>query len=134
MPIRQRVLGAVLSVMVCTPGFALAQGGGDHWRLHPPTQTSPSRGSTMQMEGMLQQMGGMLEHMAARLQAGPMTPEQTTQMGEVMGHIAEMLNTSYGMKGAETPQQILTMMEQMTAMHKRLMRVMALSQATPARK
>jgi hypothetical protein len=79
----------------------------------------------MQLEGMMQQMGGMMEHMAARLQAGPLTPDQTKQMSAVMGHIADMLNTSYGMQGAETPQQILTMLEQMTEMHKQLMSVMA---------
>ena len=79
----------------------------------------------MQMDGMLQQMSGMMEHIAARIQAGPMTPEQTKQMSEVMRHIADMINNAYGMRGAETPQQILNMMERMTEMHKRLMAVMA---------
>jgi hypothetical protein len=77
------------------------------------------------LDAMQQQMGGMLEHMADRIQAGPMTPEQTKQMSEVMRHIADMINNSYGMRGAETPQQILNMMERMTEMHKRLMAVMA---------
>jgi hypothetical protein len=82
------------------------------------------RGSAIQMDGMMQQMSGMMEHMADRIQAGPMTPEQTKQMSEVMRHIADMINNAYGMRGAETPQQILNMMERMTEMHKRLMAVM----------
>jgi tryptophanyl-tRNA synthetase len=88
----------------------------------------------MQMEGMMQQMGGMMEHMADRIQAGPMTPEQTKQMSEVMRHIADMINNSYGMRGAETPQQILNMMERMTEMHKRLMSVIAAPQLAPQQK
>ena len=133
MHVRQRVLGAVLVVLVLIPGFALAQGGGgNHWLLHDSRGRGPAdrgsameRGSAMQMDGMMQQMSGMMEHIAARIQAGPMTPEQTKQMSEVMRHIADMINNSYGMRGAETPQQILNMMERMTEMHKRLMAVMA---------
>ncbi len=79
----------------------------------------------MQLNGMMQQMGGMMEHMAARIQAGPLTSDQTKQMSAVMGHIAEMMNNLYGMKGEETPQQMLNMLERMTDMHKRLMVVLA---------
>src|SRR5713101_6652383 len=114
MGVRQRVLGVVLVVLVLTPGFALAQGATGHWLLHDSRGMGPGRGSAMQIEGMMQQMGGMMEHMADRIQAGPMTPEQTKQMSEVMRHIADMITNAYGMGDAETPQQILNMMERMT--------------------
>lgn len=128
MHIQQKALRAALLLLLSAPGFALAAGGGggsDHWRLHSTRPTLFEQGARMQLRGMMQQMGGMLEHMAARLQAGPLTSEQTKQMSEVMGHIAEMMNTLYGMQGEETPQQMLTMLERMTAMHKQLMVVLA---------
>ena len=64
----------------------------------------------MQIEGMMQQMGGMMEYMVDRIQAGSLTPEQTKQMGEMMGHIAEMTNhlasmMSGAVGGPEMPQQ-----------------------------
>ncbi len=125
MNIRQIAMRAALIILVGAPGFALAQGGGDHWRLHNTSPSSAERGSAMQLHGMMQQMGGMMEHMAARIQAGPLTSDQTKQMSAVMGHIAEMMNNLYGMKGEETPQQMLNMLERMTDMHKRLMVVLA---------
>ncbi|MGE3537337.1 MAG: hypothetical protein AB7N91_07855 [Candidatus Tectimicrobiota bacterium] len=125
MNIRQIAMRTVLMVLLGIPGVALAQGGGDHWRLHSTRPTLVEQGSRMQLQGMMLQMGGMMEHMAARLQVGAMTADQTKQMSEVMGHIAEMMNTLYGMKGEETPQQMLNMLERMTDMHKRLMVVLA---------
>ena len=45
MQMRQRVLSAVLVVLVWTPGFALAQGGGSsHWLLHDSRGRSPPIG------------------------------------------------------------------------------------------
>jgi hypothetical protein len=128
MHVRQIGIGVVLVVLVFTPGFPLAQGGGI-WRPQPPTpSSSPDRGSRMQMQGMMQQMGGMLDHMAARIQAGPVTPEQAKQMSEVMEHIAEMMSNRSWMTGEDTPRQMSDMLERMTEMHKRLMVIMA----TPA--
>ena len=125
MNVRRIVLGVVLVALAVTPGLALAQGPGPGMGMHGGMGSDS--GSTKEIQGMMQQMGGMMEHMADRIQAGPMTPEQTKQMSEVMRHIADMINNSYGMRGAETPQQILNMMERMTEMHKRLMAVMASS-------
>jgi hypothetical protein len=129
MHIRQIGIGVVLVVLVFTPGFPLAQGGGT-WRpsVIPPVTSGPDRGSRMQMQGMMQQMGGMLDHMAARIQAGPVTPEQAKQMSEVMEHIAEMMSNRSWMTGEDTPRQMSDMLERMTEMHKRLMVIMA----TPA--
>src|SRR4029453_3680765 len=90
--------------------------------------------------GMMQQMGGMMQHMADRIQIGPMTPEETKQMGEMMGQMADMMKKLWGMMGggmmsggmtssggqtgstmgADTPQQMQSMMERMTEMHNRL--------------
>ena len=123
MHIRQIGISAMLVVLVFTPGFALAQGGGA-WR-PPAVGSGPDRGSRMQMQGMMQQMGGMLDHMAARIQAGPITPEQAKQMSEVMGHIADMMNNRSWMTGDDTPRQMSDMLERMTEMHKRMMSIMA---------
>jgi hypothetical protein len=128
MQVRQRVLCAVLLVLVWTPGFALAQGATGHWLLHNP-QSSPDRGSTMQMQGLMQQMGGMMEHMAARVQAGPLTPEESKQMAELMRRITDMTNhLTWMMDGGtsvlDMSQQMATMTEQITEVHKRVMSLM----------
>jgi hypothetical protein len=94
----------------------------------------------MQMQGMMQQISGLMEHMAARIQAGPLTPEQATQMSEAMVNMADMMNhllwmSSGGTAGASgpggamtsanMPQQMTMMLERMTEMHKRMMAIMA---------
>lgn len=136
MQVRQIAISAVLIVMVCTAGVALAQGGSGHMQFHP----KPQRGSTMQMHGMMQQMSGMMEHMAARIQAGPLAPEQAKEMSEAMVHMSDMMNhlvwmISGGTAGssgpggavssADMPQQMTTMLERMTEIHKRMMTIMA---------
>lgn len=145
MHVRQIAMSAILIVLVCTPGFALAQGATGHWLLHDPKGQGPiwrskdwsgDAGSAMQIEGMMQQMGGMMEYMVDRIQAGSLTPEQTKQMGEMMGHIAEMTNhlasmMSGAVGGPEMPQQMATMLAQMTAMQKRMISLMAEPQSTP---
>ena len=146
MHVRRIAISAMLIVLVCTPGFALAQGGGpSHWLLHDPKGQGPAwrskdwkgdAGSAMQIEGMMQQMGGMMEYLVDRIQAGSLTPEQTKQMGEMMGHIAEMTNhlasmMSGAVGGPEMPQQMATMLAQMTAMQKRMINLMAEPQSTP---
>ena len=147
MYVRQIAISAMLIVLVCTPGFALAQGATGHWLLHDPRgqgsawrskDWSGDAGSTMQMQGMMQQMGGMMEYMVDRIQAGPLTPEQTRQMSEMMGQIADMTNhlasmMSGAVGGPEMPQQMATMLERMTEMHKRMISLMAEPQsASPA--
>jgi hypothetical protein len=51
-------------------------------------------------------MGGMMQHMSERIQAGPMTPEQTKQMGEMMGHMGEMMNKMSGMMTPHSLHQV----------------------------
>lgn len=138
MQVRRIAVCAVLIVVVCTSGIALAQGGGSstHWLQHP----RPERGSTLQMQGMMQQISGLMEHMAARIQAGPLTPEQATQMSEAMVNMADMMNhllwmisggtagasgPGGAMTSANMPQQMTMMLERMTEMHKRMMAIMA---------
>ena len=41
MYVRQIAIGAMLIVLVCTPGFALAQGATGHWLLHDPRGRVP---------------------------------------------------------------------------------------------
>ena len=95
MQVRQIVLSAVLVVLVGTPGFALAQGATGHWLLHDSRGRGPAdRGSTMQMQGLMQQMGGMMEYMAARVQAGPLTPEESKQMAELHKRVMSLIAAS----------------------------------------
>ena len=139
MQIRQIVLSALLVVLVWTPGFALAQGAAGHWLLHDSRGRGPAdrpdRGSTMQMQGLMQQMGGMMEHMAARVQAGPLTPEESKLMAELMQRITDMTNHLTWMMGGGTdvdmPQQMATMTEQLTEVHKRVMSLIAASMPAP---
>ena len=147
MYVRQVVISAMLMILVCTPGFALAQAQGatGHWLLHDPKGQGPAWkskdwsgnvGSAMQIEGMMQQMGGMMEYLVDRIQAGSLTPAQTKQMGEMMGHIAEMTNhlasmMSGAVGGPEMPQQMATMLERMTAMQKQMISLMAAPQSAP---
>lgn len=143
MQVRQIVLSAVLVVLVGTPGFALAQGGGpSHLLLHDSRGRGPAdrvdRGSTMQMQGLMQQMGGMMEHMAARVQAGPLTPEESKQMAELMQRITDMTShiawmMSGGTSVLDMSQQMATMTEQLTEAHKRVMSLMAASKPASAK-
>src|SRR5262245_32545475 len=145
MYVRQIAISAMLLVLVWTPEFALAQGATGHWLLHDPRgQSAPWRskdwsgdaGSAMQIEGMMQQMGGMMEHMAARVQAGPLTPEESKQMAELMQRITDMTSHIAWMMGGGTSvldmsQQMATMTEQITEAHKRVMSLMAASMPAP---
>ena len=89
----QRIMpSGVRGVLMVTPGFALARGGGgSHDWLLQPRSTSPDRGATGQRQGLIHQMGAMIEHRATQLQAGPVALEQTKQMREMRGHIAGMM-------------------------------------------
>jgi hypothetical protein len=86
----------------------------------------------MQMQGLMQQMGGMMEHMAARINAGPLTPEESKQMAELMRRITDMTNhLTWMMNGGtsvlDMSQQMATMTEQITEVHKRVMSLIAAS-------
>src|SRR5215813_5601971 len=138
MNVRRMIMVAILAGLMLVSGFALAQGPGH--RMGMREGMGPDSGSRMQMQGMMQQMGGMMQHMADRIQGGPMTPEDTKQMGEMMGQMADVRKklsgmvgggiTSGGMTsgggqaggtmGGDTPQQMQSMMERMTEMHKRM--------------
>ena len=145
MYVRQIAISATLFILVCSPGFVLAQGATGHWLLHDPKGQGPAwrskdwkgdSGSAMQIEGMMQQMGGMMEYIVDRIQAGSLTPEQTKQMGEMMGHIAEMTNhlasmMSGAVGGPEMPQQMATMLARMTEMQKQMISLMAAPQSAP---
>jgi hypothetical protein len=135
MQFRQIVLSAALVVLVWMPGFVLAQGATGHWLFHNP-RPSPDRGSTMQMQGLMQQMGGMMEHMADRINAGPLTPEESKKMAELMRRITDMTNhltwmMSGGTSVLDMSQQMATMTEQITEAHKRVMSLMAASKPAP---
>ena len=120
----------VMAIYLLAPGFALAQGGGGgHLQFHGTP--SPERGSMREIHGMMSQMGGMMEHMVDHIQTGPMTPEHTKQMGEMMGHMASMMQKLADMKSADVPQQMVPMMEQMTTMYKRMLGMMAAPQPAP---
>src|SRR5438128_11516530 len=87
---RRMMMVAVMTMLIIAPGFALAQGPGRQMGMRGGM--GPDSGSMMQMQGMMQQMGGTMQHMAERIQAGPMTPEQTHQMGEMRGERDEKTN------------------------------------------
>ena len=77
-----------------------------------------------------------MEHMAARIQAGPLTPEESKLMAELMQRITDMTNQLTWMMGGGTsvidmPQQMATMTEQLTEVHKRVMGLIAASMPAP---
>ena len=78
----------------------------------------------------------MMEHMAARIQAGPLPPEESKLMAELMQRITDMTNHLTWMMGGGTsvidmPQQMATMTEQLTEVHKRVMSLIAASMPAP---
>ena len=126
----------LMTLLLLAPSYVLAQEHG-----HRPGSEGAA---TKQIQGMIQQMGGMMEHMVDRIESGPMTSEHTKQMGDMMGHRAEMMHKLGGMMdnatagagkpgsalmGPEMSQQMTTMMERMTDMHKRMMGMMPTSAA-----
>ena len=114
MQIRQRVLSAVLVVLIWTPGLALAQGAAGPLALPRIRDQAADRGSTMQMQGLMQQMGGMMEHMAERVKAGPLTPEESKLMAELMQRITDMNNHIAWMMAGGT--SVMDMSQQMATM------------------
>jgi hypothetical protein len=71
-----------------------------------------------------------------------MTPEQTRQMSEMMGQIADMMNKLSGTlgggmmgpggtRGTDMAKQMSDMMEQMTQMHRHMEGIMAAPQSVP---
>ena len=144
MNVRRIVMGAVLAVLALSPVCALAQGRGH--RMGTRSGIGHERGSMMQMEGMMQQMGGIMQQMAERIKAGPMPPDQTLQMSEMMGQMAVMMNKMPGMMGGggagsggqsggmpsfDTPTQLGGMMERLTEMQKRMATLLVPPQPAP---
>ena len=97
MNVRRMMMVVVLTGLGLAPVLAAAQGPGHQMGMRGGM--GPDSGSRMQMQGMMQQMGGMMQHMADRIQVGPITPEETKQMGEMMGQMADMMNKLSGMMG-----------------------------------
>ena len=100
--------------------------------------------SVLHMEGMLQQMGGIMQQMAERIKAGPMPPDQTLHLSEMMGQMAVMMNKMPGMMGggrasstgqpsgmssADTATPFGDMRERLTEMQKRLAARLAVPQS-----
>ncbi len=97
MHVRWMIIGAVLVVLAVSPLVALAQGRGH--RMGPRGSMGHESGSVTQMEGTVQQMGDIMQQMAERIKAGPMTPDQTLQMSEMMEQMAIMMHKMPGMMG-----------------------------------
>jgi len=92
---RCMMMVAVMTMLIIAPGYALAQGPGHQMGMRGGM--GPDSGSKMQMQGMMQQMGGMMQHMSDRIQVGPITPEETKQVGEMMAQMADMKYNLTGM-------------------------------------
>ncbi|HEY7493564.1 MAG TPA: hypothetical protein VIH59_20950 [Candidatus Tectomicrobia bacterium] len=136
MNVQRVVRVVVLTMLMLTPVFATAQQMGPGREMGMHGGMGAESGAMRQMQGMIHQMGGMLAHMVDRIEAGPVTPDETKQMGEMLGQMADMMNKlsgmmsgsmtgpsgqSGGMMGSDMLQQMLGMLERMTEMHKRMM-------------
>ena len=119
MYVRQIVIGAILAVLVSSPGFALAQG--RNRRMGMGDSMSHDRGSMRQIEPLMQQMGGLMQQMAERIKAGPLTPDQTLQLSAMMEQLATMMTRlASGTPGSDTATQLDGMMTRMAEMQKGL--------------
>ena len=119
-----------LTMSLIAPGVVLAQGGASgHMQLH--ATPSYERGAMREMHGMMSQIGGMMANMVEHMQTSPMTPEHTKQMGDMMGHMASMMQKMADMQSTDVPQHMVPMMEQMTTMQKQMMGMMAAPQPAP---
>ena len=119
MYVRQIVIGAILAVLVSSPGFALAQG--RNRRMGMGDSMGHEKGSMKQIEPLMQQMGELMQQMAERIKAGPLTPDQTLQLSTMMEQLATMMTRlSRGSLGSDTATQLDGMMTRMTEMQKGL--------------
>jgi hypothetical protein len=132
MYVRQIVIGAILAVLVSSPGFALAQGRSR--RMGMGDGMGHDKGSMKQIEPLMQQMGEIMQQMAERIKAGPLTPDQTLQLSTMMEQLATMITRlSRGSLGSETTTQLDGMLTRMTEMQQGLARLkVGPSTAAPA--
>ena len=122
MYVRRIVIGAILAVLVSSPGFALAQGRSR--RMGMGDSMGHDQGSMKQIEPLLQQMGGLMQQMAERIKAGPLTPDQTLQLSAMMEQLATMMTRlASGTLGSDTATQLDGMMARLTEMQKGLARL-----------
>ncbi len=119
MDVRRIMIGAMLAVLVSSPGFALAQGRGR--RMGMGDSMGHDRGAVKQIEPLMQQMGGLMQQMAERIKAGPLTPDQTLQLSAMMEQLATMMTRlASGTLGSDTATQLDGMMARLTEMQKGL--------------
>ena len=101
MDVRRIMIGAMLAVLVSSPGFALAQGRGR--RMGMGDSMGHDRGAVKQIEPLMQQMGGLMQQMAERIKAGPLTPDQALHLSGMMEQMATMMSKmAAGIPGADT--------------------------------
>ena len=123
MYVRRIVIGAILAVLVSSPGFALAQGRSR--RMGMGDGMGHDKGSTKQLEPLMQQMGGLMQQIAERIKAGPLTPDQTLQLSTMVEQLATMMTKlGGGMLGSDTATQLDGMMARLTEMQKGLAALM----------
>src|SRR6266702_8080880 len=89
MDVRRIMIGAMLAVLVSSPGFALAQGRGR--RMGMGDSMGHDRGAVKQIEPLMQQMGGLMQQMAERIKAGPLTPDQALHLSGMMEQMATIM-------------------------------------------
>ena len=123
MDVRRIMIGAILAVLVSSPGFALAQGRGR--RMGMGDSMGHDKGAMKQIEPLMQQMGGLTQQMAERIKAGPLTPDQTLQLSTMMEQLATMMTRlASGTLGSDTATQLDGMMARLTEMQKGLAALM----------
>lgn len=119
MDVRRIMIGAILAVLVSSPGFALAQGRGR--RMGMGDSPGHERGTVKQIEPLMQQMSGLMQQMAERIKAGPLTPDQTLQLSTIMEQLATLMTKlASGTLGSDTATQLDGMMARLTEMQKGL--------------
>jgi len=122
MDVRRIMIGAMLAVLVSSPGFALAQG--RNRRMGMGDSMGHEKGSMKQIEPLMQQMGELMQQMAERIKAGPLTPDQTLQLSAMMEQLATMMTRlASGTLGSDTATQLDGMMARLTEMQKGLARL-----------
>ena len=123
MDVRRIMIGAILAVLVSSPGFALAQGRGR--RMGMGDSLGHERGTVKQIEPLMQQMAGLMQQMAERIKAGPLTPDQTLQLSTIMEQLAtQMTKLASGTLGSDTATQLDGMRARLTEMQQGLAKLM----------
>src|SRR3990172_539050 len=128
------VVVAVLALAPVVVSAKMGGGGGSGMGM------GAGQGSMMQMQGMMQQMQGMMTQMSQMMQGGPMSPEQTKRMGELLGEMSGMMGMMQGMMGGgamgpgargSAQPQMSEMMQHMAEMQKHMAEMMGPAPAAP---